>query len=71
MDAGPGSGLQVRSEGPFELVAPLYRDTDRYGRDLRVVRRVLADGSWQNIAGEMRQRGLARRYLGGFRSGWC
>ena len=34
-------------------------------------RRKLADGSYQNMADEMRKSGLARRYLGGFRSGWC
>ncbi|MFL6773537.1 MAG: thermonuclease family protein [Sphingomicrobium sp.] len=62
---------QLLNERPFELVAPLYRDHDRYGRDLRVVRRKLADGSYQNMADEMRRSGLARRYLGGFRSGWC
>ncbi len=62
---------QLLNERPFELVAPLYRDHDRYGRDLRVVRRLLADGSYQNLADEMRRSGLARRYLGGFRSGWC
>lgn len=62
---------RLLNERPFELVAPVYRDTDRYGRDLRVVRRLQADGSYQNIADEMRERGMARRYLGGFRSGWC
>ena len=62
---------KLLNERPFELVAPLYRSTDRYGRDLRVVRRRLADGSWQNIADEMRRSGLARRYLGGFKTGWC
>ncbi len=62
---------QLLNERPFEMVAPLYRATDRYGRDLRVVRRKLADGSYQNMAEEMRKSGLARRYLGGFRSGWC
>ena len=62
---------QLLNERPFELVAPLYRSTDRYGRDLRVARRLLADGSYQNMAEEMRRSGLARRYLGGFRSGWC
>ena len=59
------------NERPFELIAPVYRDRDRYGRELRVVRRVLADGSYQSIAGELRERGHARRYLGGLRSGWC
>lgn len=62
---------QLLNERPFELVAPIYRDTDKYGRDLRVVRRLLADGSYQNLAEEMRKSGLARRYLGRFRSGWC
>jgi hypothetical protein len=57
--------------GPFEMVAPLYRSTDRYGRDLRVVRRKLPDGTTQSIAAEMRESGFARRYLGGFKAGWC
>ena len=55
----------------FGAVAPVYRATDRYDRELRVVRRRLADGSYKSIAGERRERGLARRYLGGFRLGWC
>ena len=59
------------NEGPFEMVAPLYGDTDRYGRDLRMVRRTLPDGSMQSIASEMRESGHARRYLGGLRGGWC
>jgi len=59
------------NERPFELVAPIYRDHDQYGRELRVVRRLMPDGSYQNMAGEMRNIGLARRYLGGFRTGWC
>jgi hypothetical protein len=45
--------------------------TDRYGRDLRMVRRPRADGSVQSIAEDMRESGLARRYLGGLRGGWC
>jgi endonuclease YncB( thermonuclease family) len=44
---------------------------DRYGRDLRVVRRLSGNGGYHSIAEEMRKSGLARRYLGGFRSGWC
>jgi micrococcal nuclease len=62
---------QLLNQGRFEMVAPVYRDHDMYGRDLRVVRRKLADGSNQSIAEEMRESGLARRYLGGLRSGWC
>lgn len=59
------------NEGPFEMVAPVYGRKDRYGRDLRSVRRTLAGGSTQSIAEAMRESGLARRYLGGFKPGWC
>ena len=57
--------------GAFELVAPLYGQKDRYGRDLRVIRRTRPDGSTQSIAEEMRESGLAHRYMGGFKPGWC
>ena len=43
---------------------------DRYGRDLRIVRRRLRDGSYQSIAQQMRESGLAHRYVG-MKSGWC
>ena len=62
---------QLLNEGPFEMVAPAYRRQDRYGRDLRVIRRARADGTTQSIAGEMRESGLAHRYMGGFKPGWC
>ena len=59
------------NQGPFEMVAPLYGRQDRYGRDLRAVRRTLPDGRIQSIAEAMRETGLAHRYLGGLRPGWC
>jgi len=59
------------NQGPFEMVAPIYRDQDRYGRDLRVIRRKRPDGSYESIASEMRESGLAHRYLGGIKTGWC
>jgi endonuclease YncB( thermonuclease family) len=59
------------NQGPFEMVAPIYRDHDRYGRDLRVIRRRKPDGSYQSIASDMRESGLADRYLGGLKTGWC
>lgn len=59
------------NQGPVELVGRIDQTRDRYGRDLRAVRRTLPDGSIQSIAAEMREAGLARRYLGGLRSGWC
>lgn len=58
-------------QGPFEMVGRSFNATDRYGRDLRVVRRVRPDDTIQNIADEMRESGGARRYLGGIRGGWC
>ena len=66
------AGLQrLLNQGPFEMVGRIDGMTDRYGRDLRAVRRTLPDGTVQSIAGEMRSSGLARRYLGGLRGGWC
>jgi micrococcal nuclease len=73
-ELGEAATEQLQSllnEGPFEMVAPMYGDKDRYGRDLRSISRKRPDGSEQSIAAEMRESGLAHRYLGGFKSGWC
>ncbi len=58
------------NQGPFEMVGRFDEMQDRYGRDLRIVRRTLPDGSHQSIAEEMRGSGLAHRYVG-MKSGWC
>ena len=58
------------NEGAFEMIAPIYRDRDKYGRDLRSVQRRRPDGSVQSIAEEMRRSSLAHRYTG-FKTGWC
>ncbi len=50
--------------GPFDLAA-IDRDTDRYGRKLRIVTR---DGA--SIGGTLVDEGLARWYGGG-RQAWC
>lgn len=62
---------ELLNQGPFELVAPVYGKQDRYGRDLRSVRRTLPNGDTQSIADDMRDSGLAHRYLGGYKPGWC
>ncbi len=62
---------ELLNTGPFEMVAPILRDHDMYGRDLRAIRRKRPDGSYESIASEMRESGLAHRYLGGFKVGWC
>ena len=62
---------QLLNERPFEMVGRIDDMKDRYGRDLRVIRRKLAGGGYESIASEMRESGLARRYWGGLRGGWC
>lgn len=62
---------ELLNQGPFEMVAPVYGKQDRYGRDLRTVRRTLPNGHEQSIADEMREAGLAHRYLSGIKPGWC
>ena len=58
------------NEGPFEMIGRVDGLKDRYGRDLRLVRRKLPGGGYQSIADEMRRSGLANRYLG-FKLSWC
>lgn len=58
------------NQGPFEMTGRIDRMRDRYGRDLRAVRRV-GPGGGQSIAAEMRAAGLAQRYAGGLKRGWC
>lgn len=59
------------NQGPFEMVGRSFNDRDRYGRGLRALSRVRSDGGTQSIAEDMRASGLAHRYLGGYKSGWC
>ena len=63
--------LASLNAGPFEMVAWAHNRKDRYGRELMAPRRVGEGGNRVSIAEEMRRSGLARRYLGGFRGGWC
>ena len=62
---------RLLNQGPFEMVGRIGNQQDRIGRDLRALRRTRPDGLVQSIAEDMRRNGVARRYLGGFRSGWC
>lgn len=59
------------NQGPFDMVGSVTRNKDRYGRDLRALNRINADGTTTSIAEEMRESGLAIRYLGGVKLGWC
>lgn len=53
------------NQGGFDLKA-INRDTDRYGRKLRIVER-----NGASIGGVLVIEGLARPYRGGYREGWC
>lgn len=53
------------NQGPFTL-EPIDRDADRYGRKLRIVTR-----GGESIGRMLVSKGLARRYGGGMRAGWC
>ncbi|MEO6199469.1 MAG: thermonuclease family protein [Sphingomicrobium sp.] len=62
---------RLLNQGPFRMTGRIDDSRDRYGRDLRALSRVHTDGTTQSIAEDMRASGLARRYLGGFKAGWC
>lgn len=62
---------QLLNEGAFEMVGRLDEPRDRYGRELKSLRRRQAEGNYVSIAAEMRDGGHARRYMGGLRGGWC
>ena len=51
--------------GPFSLQS-IDRDTDRYGRKLRIVVR-----GGVSLGDVLVSEGLARPYQGGYREGWC
>jgi endonuclease YncB( thermonuclease family) len=55
----------------FRISARIDEPTDRYGRSLRIVKRLNPDGSEDRLADYMRREGGARSYLGGWRGGWC
>lgn len=59
------------SRGPFTMTARIDEPFDRYGRELRMIRRTRADGSVDRLADWMQSNGGARSYLGGWRGGWC
>ena len=58
------------NQEPFEMVGRVDEMQDRYGRDLRIVRRALPGGGYRSIAADMRESGLAHRYVG-MKRAWC
>jgi micrococcal nuclease len=59
------------NRGGFRLTARIDEPIDRYGRSLRIVKRLSPDGSEDRLADYMRTEGGARSYWGGWRDGWC
>ena len=62
--AATGRLQQLLNAGPFTLV-PIDRDTDRYGRKLRIVTR-----GGNSLGGMLVAEGLARPWIG-HREPWC
>jgi endonuclease YncB( thermonuclease family) len=60
------------NRGPFEMTARLDKPVDRYGRELRIVKRVGEDGKVDRLADWMVAKDHARPYpLAGRRGSWC
>lgn len=70
--AASAAALQAwLNRGPFTMTARVDEPRDRYGRELRIVSRLNAQGGRENLAEWMRQNGGARRYWGERRQNWC
>lgn len=69
--AATGALLALVNQGPFTMTGRIDGPRDDYGRELRALTRLRADGSEQSIADDMVRSGFARRYVGGGRDGWC
>ena len=59
------------NQAPFQMVAKKYDANDRYGRELRIVTRAVPGGTVRRLSEDMVEGGYARRYVGGWRGGWC
>jgi endonuclease YncB( thermonuclease family) len=57
--------IELMSEGPFEIVSVGDRDTDVYGRKLRLVER-----HGESLGNRLVSEGLAHRW-NGYRQNWC
>lgn len=62
---------RLLNQGPFTIVGRIDDPVDKYGRELRAVKRVKSDGTTQLIARELIDSGMVRAYRGNFRRSWC
>ena len=63
--------ITLLNQGPVTLAGPSPAVHDEYGRELRHLLRVRADGSVQSIADDLVASGQVRPYLRGPRDPWC
>jgi micrococcal nuclease len=61
--------LALLNQGPFTMGANRSDARDQYGRDLRVLERVV-DGRRQSIGGQLVREGLAHDYVN-HKTSWC
>lgn len=59
------------NRGAFTMTARIDEPNDRYGRELRIVKRIESDNRIDRLADWMQSNGGARSYVGGWRGGWC
>jgi len=59
------------NRGPFQMTARIGDPTDRYGREVRIVKRYAEDGRAEPLADYMVKGGFARPYRIGGRADWC
>ncbi len=59
------------NRGGFIMTARIDEPNDRYGRELRIIKRIDSDNREDRLADWMQANGGARGYLGGWRGGWC
>jgi micrococcal nuclease len=59
------------NRGPFQMTARIDEPGDRYGRELRIIKRISPDKQEDRLADWMQANGGARDYLGEWREGWC
>lgn len=63
--------LALLNQGPFFLTGPDAATRDEYGRELRNLVRVRADGSVQSVADDLVAAGVVRVHMRGPRDPWC
>ncbi len=62
---------RLLNQGPFVMIGRIDEPTDKYGRELRALKRTMPDGRTALIASQMLESGTVRPYRGQLRTSWC